>query len=344
MGGPPDAIFERVARLADRSPSLADLGHHRLQLCAAAGLRSRGLPMPPGIVDQERTAAVAALTAPSVLARVREAVDGPLLLIKGPDVARYYPDALMRRFRDLDVIVPDAAATQRQLLAAGFVEVGDPELYEDIHHLRPVRAPGLPLVVEVHHTVKWVDGLTPPGADELIGAAAPAAAGVEDVLALPPAHHSLVLAAHGWAHRPLGRIGDLLDIALVAHHARDAELDRLARTWGLTRVWRTTARAIDALFGDGPRPVALALWARHLAQVRERTVLEAHLQSWLSPLWGLPHGPAVAATLERIRGDLLPDDGEDWRSKRGRVRAAVTNAFVRKSQHDKGLASMTGGR
>jgi hypothetical protein len=343
MGGSADAILERVMRLADRSPSLAELGHHHLQLCAAAGLRSRGVPVPPGLVDQERTAAVAALTAPAVLARVREAAAGPLLLIKGPDVARYYPDPLMRRFRDLDVIVPDAPATQRQLLAAGFVEVGDPELYEDIHHLRPVYAAGLPLVVEVHHSVKWVEGVTPPGATELIGAAVPAAAGVEGMLALPPAHHALVLAAHAWAHRPLGRIGDLLDIALVARHAEDAELDRLARAWGLTRVWRTTARAIDALFGHGPRPVALAIWARHLAQVRERTVLEAHLQSWLSALWGLPRGPAVAATLEQIRGDLLPDDGEDWRSKRGRVRAALTNAFVRKSRHDDTLASMRSG-
>jgi Uncharacterised nucleotidyltransferase len=333
------AIFERVERLTGRSPSLADLDHHRLQLSAARCRRARDLPVSAAMVARERSAAASALAAPAILRRVRDAVDGPILLIKGPDVARYYPDPVMRPFGDLDLIVPDSTVTQRQLLDAGFEEVGDPARYEDIHHLRPVASPGLPLAVEVHHAVKWVDGLRPPTAGELLDAAVPAPVDLEGILALPPAHHAVVLAAHAWSHRPLGKVGDLLDIALVARHADAAELDRLARAWGIRRVWRVTVRAIDHLFAEGSRPLALAVWARHLAEVRERTVLEAHVESWLSALWGLPVESALAAGLEEVRRDLLPGAGEDWKSKRARVRAALSDAFVRKSQHDEALGA-----
>jgi hypothetical protein len=164
------------------------------------------------------------------------------------------------------------------------------------------------------------------------------------VLALPAAQNAMLLAAHAWAHRPLGTVGDLLDIALVARDADEEELRRVARAWGLSRIWRTTAGAIDVLFRGRRRTLALALWARHLEGVRERTVLEAHLQSWLAALWGLPARPAAATTLEQFRGDLLPDEGEAWRSKRIRVRAAVTNALLRKSQHDEALASARSAR
>lgn len=338
-----DKIFERVIRLVNRAPSLTDLEYHRLHLCAARNPETCGLPVRRDLVAKEQSAALRALAAPAVLRRMRAAADGPLLLVKGPDVGRYYPDPLVRPFRDLDVIVLDAASTQRQLLAAGFAEVGDPELYVDIHHLRPVAAPGLPLIVEVHHSAKWVDGLRPPEARELIEAARPGDVGVEGVLTLPPAHHALLLAAHAWAHRPLGRLGDLVDIALVASRAERTQLERVARGWGLTRVWRTTAAAIEALFGDGPRPAALTLWARHLEGVRERTVLEAHVQRWLSAFWAVPPATAAHASLREIRGDLLPEDGEGWRSKRVRVRAALSNALVRKSQHDEALASGRGG-
>ena len=85
------------------------------------------------------------------------------MLFKGPETAAHYPHPALRRFWDLDLLVPDAGATQRSLLKAGFREVGDPALYADIHHLRPLTLPGLPLAVEVHDRPKWADGLRPPG-------------------------------------------------------------------------------------------------------------------------------------------------------------------------------------
>ena len=157
---------------------------------------------------------------PLLLERIRTATEGPLLLVKGPEVARLYPDPALRSFRDLDILVPDAPATQRQLLAAGFQETGDPRLYEQIHHLRPLFWPGLPLLVEVHSSPKWIASLDPPPAAELIRTAARSQAGPPGVLAPSPAQHALLLAAHAWAHRPLSRLRDLIDIAVVAARSR----------------------------------------------------------------------------------------------------------------------------
>ena len=84
-----------------------------------------------------------------------------MILFKGMEVAARYPDPALRVFHDLDILVPDSAAAQARLIAAGFEEVGEPEIYEDIHHLRPLRSPGLPIVVEVHHAPKWPDHAAP---------------------------------------------------------------------------------------------------------------------------------------------------------------------------------------
>ena len=56
----------------------------------------------------ERMAAATAMAAPALLERTRTATEGPLLLVKGPEVARLYPDPALRCFRDLDILVPDA--------------------------------------------------------------------------------------------------------------------------------------------------------------------------------------------------------------------------------------------
>ena len=338
------AVFERVDDLIDRSPSLADLRHHRIELLAARRRRELGLELPASLVAQERLSAAAALAAPVLLERVRAASDGPLVLFKGPQIARLYPDRALRSFRDLDLLVADAHATQRGLLAAGFREVGDPDLYERIHHLRPLHWPGLPLIVEIHHSPKWVDGLDAPAAAELIEAAVPCPGAPEGVLELPSAHHALVLAAHAWAHRPLSRLRDLLDIRLVADGADPKQIAGLARAWGVRRIWATTAHSLDALFDGARRPASLAMWARHLEQAREQTVLESHVQNWLCALWGLPGGRALAAALGAVGADLVPERDEGWPAKLGRTRAALANAFVRKSQHDEALTSTRGGR
>ena len=332
----PTRVLDRVGSLLDGASATSDLEYHRVELVAAARRRREGRPIPEALVACERAAAVAALAAPALLRRVRDAATGPLVLIKGPDVARYYPDPSERDFSDLDVLAPDAAVTQGELLAAGFEEVGEPALYEHIHHLRPLHWPGLPLVIEVHSALKWIEGVEPPPTGELLAAAESQPTRPDGLLVLPAAHHALVLAAHGWAHEPLARLRDLLDIALVAGAADLDEIDELAARWGVWRMWRTTYRAIDAVVGDAPRPLSVALWGRHLVEARERTVLESHLERLCGDLWGLPRHQLIAV-VTALGADLVPRAGESWTAKFARTRAAVNNAFVPKSQHDRML-------
>ncbi len=157
-----DAVFGRLDELLDSAPSLHDLEHHRLLLVAARRRRALGLEVPGRMVAAERMAAAGAMAAPVLMAKVRAALDGPMLLIKGAEVAQHYPDPALRSYGDLDLLVPDAERSQRQLLDAGFELCGEAWVYEGIHHLRPLRAPGLPLLVELHHEPKWIDRLEPP--------------------------------------------------------------------------------------------------------------------------------------------------------------------------------------
>ncbi len=118
-------------------------------------------------------------------------------------------------------------------LAAGFVEEDDPEgIWVGIHHLPRLGWPGTTLAVEIHSEPKWPDGLRPPHNEELFEAAVPSEVGVADVLAPLPAHHALLLAAHAWAHQPLGRARDLVDVGALRAEADGAELERLARVVG----------------------------------------------------------------------------------------------------------------
>jgi hypothetical protein len=338
-----DPVFARLADLLDGAPTLQDLEHHRLLLVAARRRRELGLEVPDRMIAAERMAAAGALAAPTLMAKVRAVIDGPVLLVKGAEVARHYPDPALRSFGDLDLIVPDAQRSQQQLLEAGFELCGEAWVYENIHHLRPLRIRELPLIVELHHEPKWIDGLEPPSVATLLELGVPAPHLCEGVLVLPPAPHALLMAAHTWGHYPLTPLRDLLDIALVAREADPAEIERLASAWGLERVWRSTWSAANHLFGDGARPASMRIWARHLPDVRERTVLESHLQRWLAALWALPTPQAAGSVRAAVTNDLRPEGDESWSAKLGRTRRAFRDAFVRKSHHDHALSAPSEG-
>jgi len=305
------------------------LRFHRVALLEARRRRAAGLEVGVELMRDEAVAAVAELAVPALLRRVRDLCDGPLALIKGPEVAIDYPGPRLRRFNDIDLLSDDASAAQAALLAAGFVEVGEAWRYENIHHLRALWWPGLPLIVELHERPKWPDGLTGPPAEELLAAAVPSRVGVAGISALPPAEHALLLAAHAWAHEPLGRLGQLVDVAATLRRTEPREVETLARRWGCRRMWRTTHAAVRAVVeGDGRSP-AVALWGRHLRQVRERTVLEMHVTEAVGPIWA---GATTGAPRALRR---LP--GESWAAKLSRTRRALSNARVAKADHDLAL-------
>jgi hypothetical protein len=238
---------------------------------------------------------------------------------------------------DVDLLADDAIAAHKALRDAGFVEIGDPSLYLEIHHLRPLSLPDLMLPVEIHHQPKWPDGLTPPSTRDLLDAAVETKTGVAGIYTLAPADHALVLAAHSWAHLPLRRILELMDIALIAGEADPDDIDARARACGFDRVWRTTRGSIDSLFYGAPKSSAEHLWARHLATARERTVFESHVERWLSPFWSLPTRRALSTAARIVRQDLSPAEDEGWSGKLARMRKALRNAFSAKTAHEREL-------
>lgn len=335
-----DELWAAVDRLVDRAPTVDDLRSHRLELFAARRWRQLGRDVPAEVAQRERAAGVIPLTVPALLSHIRDVYEGPAILHKGPEVAAAYPDPALRVFGDIDLLVPDAELAQQALLAGGFELTGDPELYIDIHHLRPLRWHELPLVVEIHSRPKWIDSSSPPSVAEMLEVAVPSRV-AEGFLALPPAEHALVLAAHSWAHEPLRRIRDLVDIAAVLGDADAAAISAVARRWGVSRLWRSTFEALDFLFGQGREPLSLRTWARSLPQARERTVLEHHLERWLSDFWVSPPTRAAAGVPRTLADELRPAPDESWRAKLARTGRAFRNAARRRSEHREELVRTT---
>lgn len=329
--------WEGAARLLDRARTVADLRAHRLHLLAAARLGVLSTPNASELAADVRRAQFTTLAAQALVTRIRAVCSGPLLVFKGPEAAAYYPAVALRPFNDVDVLVPDPHRTQRELLAAGFRPVG-PELdVETLHHLQRLAPPSLACTVEVHKHPKWPHGLRPPRFSDLLAGAVASRSNVEGVLAPAPAAHAVLLAAHAWAERPLGTIGDLVDVVATSTAGADGEADELAARFGIGRVWRTTMTAARALFDDGALTWPLRTWARHLPLVRERTVLESHLERLLVPFSGLPPVHAFESAAAGVARTVRPARDESWSGKLHRARAATRNAFVQRSEHERRL-------
>ena len=330
-------LWQRVGEVLDRAPVEGVLAHG-LGPLAAELRRRRQAPVPGPFLVEQRASRFAMLSAAGLVAEIRRSVDGPVMLLKGPEVAGRYP-ASARRFGDVDILVPDADAAQAALLAHGFEEAPDPEGVPDgHHHLEPLRLPTVPLVVEVHSSPNWIASMRPPPLEELLEAAVPVSLGVSDVLAPSPVHHALILASHGWRSEPLRKLRDLVDVAAMAEGLDGRELDRLARLWGLRRVWQATQGAIDHLFAGGRTTFPLRTWASHLEPVRDRTVLEHHLTRWLYPFSELPPSAALRATLRTARLELAPAPGETRKRKAVRTLRSLVSPNAPVARGERGLA------
>jgi hypothetical protein len=328
-------LWGAVDRLVDKTDDLDALRANRLHLLAARRWRALGKQVPAELVEAERTSVVSALVLPDLLARVRDACAAELVVHKGPEVAARYPDPVLRPLIDVDLITRDASSVQAALVSAGFVELGNPIFYVGSPHQLPLEWPGIPLLIEVHADLNWPRWLARSPTAELLAAAVPSALGVEGLRTLEPHHHVLAIAAHAWSHGPFNRVGDLVDVAAMMDGLDRAELDRVARRWGVERMWRTTLGTVDAVLFDGPRPLAVRTWARNLPAVRERTVLEIHLGRWFAGFSAVGWWRGLGVLREGIGMDLRPAVGETWGQKLMRVPYAVRNAFVARTRHDR---------
>jgi hypothetical protein len=281
-----------------------------------------------------------ATVAPVLLERARAAYEGQLMLMKGPEVAAWYRDPSDRGFRDLDLLADDAPAAQRALIKAGFVEFeefGDPARYSDAQHLCPLILPGLPLVIELHRHPNQPWWLPRLSAGEVLQHGVPSATGVDGLLGPEPAVHALLLVAHGWAHHPLARLRDLLDVAAVLASGGRHSAEELAREWGWDGMWRVALAVTDAVLGDDDRPAALNVWARHLSSVRDRTVLENHIARVAAPAQALPVKSVPAAMAGVLWGVANRGPEERWADKLRRSRLAICHALMATSRHDQTL-------
>jgi hypothetical protein len=344
------AVWAGVDDLLDRAPNLAALRAHGLQLLAARRWRALDETLPTDLVREEELAAVRTLLVPVLLARVRDAYGDAIIVFKGPEVATRYPDPSLRPFIDIDLLVAEPERAQSALLEQGFEEAVDSpwtagrrrerDLFANMHHPRPLRLPGVPVKIELHRWPNWPRWLTPPAPGALSASGIPSSLDVEGVLTLPPAEHALVLAAHSWVHEPLGRLRDLLDVILISAEADRADVETLARRWGIARLWQATIRAAEAsILGTRASTFAQRTWARNAPSVRERTVLESHLENWMSSYWTLAPLQATRLAASNVAWDLRPAAEETWGRKLRRAARALGNALAPKSAHDEELGT-----
>jgi Uncharacterised nucleotidyltransferase len=317
-------LWDAVDRLIDQA-SVDGVLVNKVGPLAAERRRRLGEPVPPALRYEERAALLNRPLAIQLMQRVRSNSDGPLLIFKGPVIASLYPSRL-RRFSDVDLLSWDADGVARSLRNAGFEIAASEQEAPTLpghHHLPALAWPTIPLGVELHSRFNLPDYARHPAVPEIFDAAATWDEDVEGVVVPHPAHHALILAAHSWQHEPLQTLRDLIDVAAVAALADERQLDQIAATWHLQRIWRTTKAAIDGLFYGGRRSLPLRVWARHLEEVRARTVLDDHLQRWLSSFWELSPPRAIRPAARAIGDDIRPLPGEKRREKLTRVVTAA---------------------
>ncbi len=313
------SVWAALDLFVDGATSPAGLRAHGLDLWAARRWYTTGQPVPPDFLAHERAAVMALLSVPSLLAWIRSILDGPIVLLKGPEVAARYPDPALRPFGDLDLLVPRADDAQRRLLAVGCVEVEGVTLRTGHRHRPALRCPGSLLLVEIHERPAWPRWTT-ARTDELFASAIPSVLGVDGILTVPPAQHAVLLAAHSWSHEPYRRLIDLVDIAVMTDDLDPAVLRELAEQWALGRVWSATTRAIDAFRnGEPPRSWSDRLMGQHLWTVRERTMIEWRLARWAAGFWAPTPSVAVRSIMWMMFRDALPVAGESWTSKVVRI-------------------------
>lgn len=328
-----DGLWEGVDRLLRRlEPELASM--HGLGPLAGRRLRLLGEAVPEPLAREERAARAAVLVVPSVLARVREAYDGPLLLLKGPALTRVYPDGA-RRISDLDVLAGDAERAQEALLAAGFRLWPDSSSSDFAvhHHLHPLAWPGIPLPIEIHRRPAWPRGLSAPPNEELFEAALPAADGFDGILVPDPKQHAVLLASHTWREVPMHKVRALVDVLAFTEDEARGELTQIAARWKIERGWRSTIAAADWLLREGEEPRFVSYWARYLRSIREPTLFEMHLQEWLSPFWLTQPRTAAKLSGAAVLRDLRPGRHEDWSAKRRKIARALRHPLSAKSDH-----------
>ena len=276
-------------------PTCAHTGCTRSPPAGGAGSGARSAP---ACAARERVAAARALVAPLVLERARAACDGPMLLMKGPELAARYPDQVRRPFAISTSLVQSPA---RHTAQRCWPPVSHPSVPRRRPRTTAVYPPPAartardtpPCLIDSPPTAGR-SGRVVTGArlGELLAVAVPSATGVDGVLGLRLARGRG--RRHSWSEAPLRRCSRPRRSSRALAGRGRAAGRRGGR--GATRPRRRRGAAMvaagDAVLGFAPptRP-AEAVGARRTAAAPTATVIENHLARVLSPFSVLPAGP-----------------------------------------------------
>jgi len=294
----------QVRRPADTEAPIppAVVRHHRLE-----GL----VPISDEQPDDWRRVAARHGVARAMLTEIREIIDGPIVLLKGLELAQLHPVPARRTFIDLDLLVPDPRAAWLRLLRAGFEQQADEPWHPRFSHAPPaLHRPGLPVAVDLHGRPNWPSWRVCP-VDEIFAAAEPGRVGLAGVSRPADRHHGLIVACHAW-EEGLPVLRDLVEIEALRRLGGAAELRHTAAEWDLAQLWARTERLIDSAV-TGERPPGL---------------VERALVPWLHPLRGPTRGEGRTI---RMLAPLVAGDGRSFvAGSRDRVLRHLATAVERR--------------
>jgi len=329
-----NSIWDGVDRLLDAAEDEHAIAVHSLQFLAIRRWRETGRAVPATWLDDQRLMAMVTLALPGVLRQIRSVVEGPIVLMKGPEVATLYPGTALRPFGDVDLLVQDADVAHQALLELGLSLDRERPAPDAFHHLTPLRVEYPPLKIEIHRRPNWLPWLPPPSVEELFAAAGPSRLGVVGLSTLAPEHHALTVAVHNWLHGPLLSVGGLLDSALLSRECDPAVLLRTAKRWGVDRIWQTSSRAAEALLLGEGSSLPLAIGGRHLRRVHERTMVGWQASMYLGSLWAPTPMEAVHALSTTLVDGIRLPEGHSWRTRAPRIFRVVRSAARPASRYD----------
>jgi hypothetical protein len=181
----------------------------------------------------------------AALDELRGLIDGPLVLLKGLEIAQLYPESWQRDYIDIDLLVGDADLADSALRTAGYQPLFNLETLPDYHQTAPLARPGSPVTIELHRHPSWPRWNTFP-VDELIAQSRPSRTSADGIMRPRDDHHLLIIAWHYWrdgAHR--GR--DLIDLHLLRQQVPDEITGATAEAWNVARLWKRTQSLLDAV-------------------------------------------------------------------------------------------------
>jgi hypothetical protein len=184
--------------------------------------------------------------------------EGPVIVMKGLEVAMLYPRPIERPFRDLDVLVANPQERWDRLIAQGCRHNPQREGIDDHHHLPALADPTGTLGIELHRRPN-VPGWAKVPSELVFETAQPSRTGIDGVLRPRDDVHALLLTMHCWKSG-FTRLRDLFDATLLAATS-DHDAEETARSLGLRRVWNLSMRLADStLFGVESRASGLERW------------------------------------------------------------------------------------